>query len=81
MLCTILQQKSISRHVHAGTCTISFIIPKNANIYVNGLNSCNVLKQWWGSHIHCTYWRYLANADKYDGKERNNGSTHRVAKP
>ena len=45
---TILQQKSLSRHVPAGTCTISFIIAKNANIYVNGLNSCKILKQWWG---------------------------------
>ena len=44
----ILQQKSLSRHVPAGTCTISFIIPKNANIYVNGLNSCKSLKPWWG---------------------------------
>ena len=29
-----------------GTCTIPFIIPTNANIYVNGLNTCNNLKQW-----------------------------------
>ena len=24
----------------------SFIIPKNANIYVNGLNTYKILKQW-----------------------------------
>ena len=43
---TILQQKSLSQHVPVGTCTIIPIIPNTANIYVNGLNTCTILKQW-----------------------------------
>ena len=78
---TILQQQSLSRHVPAGTCTISFIIPKNANIYVNGLNSWKILKQWWG-YTHLLHIMVIIGKRWQMWWKRNNASTYiGVAKP